>query len=100
MEFRRVLFRSAGAKLNNEIVGKPATWIAEQAGFTVPEETNILVAEVSEVGPNEPLTREKLSPVLALLKSETTEDGIQKDAQMVELFGLCHSAEIHTQYKE
>ncbi|MFV8291163.1 bifunctional acetaldehyde-CoA/alcohol dehydrogenase [Aerococcus viridans] len=90
----------AGAKLNSEIVGKPATWIAEQAGFTVPEETNILVAEVSEVGPNEPLTREKLSPVLALLKSETTEDGIQKAAQMVEFFGLGHSAAIHTQNQE
>src|SRR5699024_1968241 len=32
----------ADAKLNADIVGKPATWIAEQAGFTVPEGTNIL----------------------------------------------------------
>ncbi|MDK7326440.1 hypothetical protein, partial [Lactobacillus mulieris] len=35
----------AGAKLNPNIVGKPATWIAEQAGFKVPEGTNILAAE-------------------------------------------------------
>ena len=35
----------AGAKLNANIVGKPAAWIAEQAGFTVPEGTNILAAE-------------------------------------------------------
>ena len=38
----------AGAKLNADIVGKPATWIAEQAGFTVPEGTNILAAECKE----------------------------------------------------
>ena len=26
-----------GAKLNSAVVGKPAAWIAEQAGFKVPE---------------------------------------------------------------
>ena len=48
----------AEGKLNADIVGKPAAWIAEQAGFSVPEGTNILAAEVAEVGPKEPLTRE------------------------------------------
>ncbi len=86
----------ADAKLNADIVGKPATWIAEQAGFTVPEGTNILAAEVSEVGPNEPLTREKLSPVIAILKSEDQADGLKKACQMVEFNGLGHSAAIHT----
>ena len=86
----------AGAKLNANIVGKPAAWIAEQAGFSVPEGTNILAAECSEVGEKEPLTREKLSPVLAILKSESREDGIEKARQMVEFNGLGHSAAIHT----
>ena len=84
------------ASLNADIVGKPATWIAEQAGFKVPEETVILAAEVSEVGENEPLTREKLSPVIAVLKAETTEDGLDKAAAMVNFNGLGHSAAIHT----
>src|SRR5699024_5853991 len=44
-------------------------------------------------------TRKTISS-LALLKSETTEDGIQKAAQMVEFFGLGHSAAIHTQNQE
>ena len=90
----------AGAKLNADIVGKPATWIAEQAGFTVPEGTNILAAECKEVGENEPLTREKLSPVIAVLKSESREDGITKARQMVEFNGLGHSAAIHTADEE
>ena len=84
------------AKLNAAMVGKSASWIAEQAGFTVPENTVILVAECKEVGPNEPLTREKLSPVLAILKAETTEDGMKMSEQMVEFNGLGHSAAIHT----
>lgn len=88
------------AKLNSDIVGRSASWIAEQAGFTVPEGTNILAAEVSEVGPNEPLTREKLSPVLAVLKAKSTDQGIELAKQMVEFHGLGHSAAIHTASEE
>lgn len=86
----------AGVKLNANVVGKPATWIAEQAGFTVPPRTNILLAECKEVGEKEPLTREKLSPVLALVKATSREDGLKKAEQMVEFHGLGHSAAIHT----
>ncbi|QEH47852.1 bifunctional acetaldehyde-CoA/alcohol dehydrogenase [Aggregatibacter actinomycetemcomitans] len=85
-----------GAKLHANVVGKPAAWIAEQAGFKVPPRTNILLAECKEVGEKEPLTREKLSPVLALIKSTSREDGLEKAEQMVEFHGLGHSAAIHT----
>lgn len=88
------------AQLNSDIVGRSASWIAEQAGFSVPEGTNILAAEVSEVGPNEPLTREKLSPVLAVLKAKSTDQGIELAKQMVEFHGLGHSAAIHTASEE
>mgnify|MGYP000723836482 FL=1 len=90
----------AGAKLNANVVGKPAAWIAEQAGFTVPAKTNILVAECEEVGEKEPLTREKLSPVLALLKSHSREEGLDMAEAMVEFHGLGHSAAIHTKDAE
>ena len=90
----------AGAKLNSVIVGKPATEIAKLAGFEVPKGTVILAAECSEVGVKEPLTREKLSPVLAVLKSSSTKDGIEKARQMVEFKGLGHTAAIHTQNEE
>ncbi|AUI66950.1 MULTISPECIES: bifunctional acetaldehyde-CoA/alcohol dehydrogenase [Glaesserella] len=90
----------SGAKLNSAVVGKPAAWIAEQAGFSVPQNTNILLAECKEVGEIEPLTREKLSPVLALLKSDSTEHGLALSEAMVNFHGLGHSAAIHTQNKE
>ena len=83
--------------VNPNVVGKPATWIAEQAGITVPADTQVILAECTSVGPDEPLTREKLSPVLAVLKAMDTEDGLNKSAQMVEFNGLGHSAAIHTQ---
>ena len=86
----------ANAKLNPTIVGKPATLIAKEAGFEVPANTVIIAVECKEVGVNEPLTREKLSPVLAILKSNSTEEGVQLAKQMVEFNGLGHSAAIHT----
>ncbi|MFJ2774182.1 bifunctional acetaldehyde-CoA/alcohol dehydrogenase [Streptomyces sp. NPDC087300] len=87
----------SGAKLNASVVGKSPRWIAEQAGFEVPDGTSIIVAECAEVGEGEPLTREKLSPILAALKAEDTAHGLELSARMVEFHGLGHSAAIHTE---
>ncbi len=84
------------AKLNPVIVGKSASFIAHEAGFEVPKNTVILCVACKKVGVDEPLTREKLSPVLAVLKSNTIEEGIELSKQMVEFNGLGHSAAIHT----
>ena len=84
------------AKLNPTIVGKAATLIAKEAGFEVPANTVIIAVECKKVGVDEPLTREKLSPVLAIIKSNSTEEGVELAKQMVEFNGLGHSAAIHT----
>ncbi len=84
------------ARLNGNVAGKSAYWIAQQAGFEVDPDTSILIAECKEVGPNEPLTREKLSPVLAMLKAKDVKDGIDKAEAMVMFNGTGHSAAIHT----
>src|SRR5690554_4567733 len=89
-----------GHKLNPYVVGKSAYHIAELAGFKVPMDTNILLVECQSVGPEEPLTREKLSPVLAVLKSNDHVGGINLAKKMVELDGLGHSAVIHSENKE
>lgn len=84
-----------GARLNPDVVGKSPQWIAAAAGFEVPEGTSIIMVEVSGVGEHEPLTREKLCPVLAVLRAESTEQGMLMAEQMVEFHGLGHSAAIH-----
>ncbi|WP_431804024.1 bifunctional acetaldehyde-CoA/alcohol dehydrogenase [Microbacterium sp. bgisy203] len=86
----------AGAKLNPTVVGQSPQWIAEQAGFTVPEDTSIILADVSSVGPQEPLTREKLAPVLAVLRASSPAEGIDLARQMVDFDGLGHSGAIHS----
>ena len=86
-----------GARLNAAVVGRSPQWIAEQAGFSVPADTSIILVEVDGVGPAQPLTREKLCPVLAVLRADGREEGMRMAEQMVELDGLGHSAAIHTQ---
>lgn len=85
-----------GKNLNGTIVGKSAQTIAKLAGFDVSERTNILLVECMEVGEKEPLTREKLSPVLAVIKAKSEVEGIKFAKEMVEFNGLGHSAVIHT----
>lgn len=82
--------------VNPDVVGKPAAWIAKQAGVTVPDNTKILLARLADVGPEYPLSREKLSPVLAYYVVEGKEEGFDKALKMLKLGGLGHSAVIHS----
>ena len=90
----------AGAKLNAAMVGMKAEWIAKEAGIKVPEKTGLLLVELNEIGESEPLTREKLAPILPIIKVHSTEEGIAKSAQTVEFDGLGHTAAIHTHDKD
>ncbi|MBR6913700.1 MAG: bifunctional acetaldehyde-CoA/alcohol dehydrogenase [Treponema sp.] len=84
------------AKLNPDVVGMNPVVLAKNAGFDIPARTSIILAECKDVGPQECLTREKLSPVLAVLKASSTEDGLNKAKGFVTFNGLGHSAAIHT----
>lgn len=65
-----------GCTLNPDIVGRSAVEIAGMAGITVPANTQILVARQDGVGPDYPLSREKLSPVLAFYEVTDHREGI------------------------
>lgn len=82
--------------VNSAVVGKPASWIAEQAGVKVPGKTKILIALLPDVGPEYPLSREKLSPVLAYFKVKDWHQGFEYAQKMLNLGGLGHSAVIHS----
>ncbi|MFF6995508.1 bifunctional acetaldehyde-CoA/alcohol dehydrogenase [Streptomyces sp. NPDC008313] len=84
-------------KVNAAAVGQSPAWIAEQAGFRVPEGTSVILVEAGRVGPDEPLTREKLCPVLAVLRAEDEQRGFDLAADMVAFHGQGHSAVIHTE---
>ncbi|HAP4226813.1 TPA: bifunctional acetaldehyde-CoA/alcohol dehydrogenase [Enterococcus faecalis] len=86
--------------VNPAIVGNSAEKIAELAGISVPKGTKILVAELEGAGPEYPLSREKLSPVLPMMKSNNAEHAFELCEAMLNLGGLGHTAVIHTEDEE
>ncbi|MFD5259226.1 bifunctional acetaldehyde-CoA/alcohol dehydrogenase [Streptomyces bobili] len=84
-------------KVNAAAVGQSPAWIAEQAGFAVPRHTSLILVEADRVGPDEPLTREKLCPVLAVLRAGDERHGFDLAADMVAFHGQGHSAVVHTE---
>ncbi|MBO4537598.1 MAG: iron-containing alcohol dehydrogenase, partial [Erysipelotrichaceae bacterium] len=83
------------ARLNPAVAGKSPVWLAQQAGFEIPADTSIIAVECRTVGEKEPLSREKLSPVLAFFKVKDEKEGFEKAEAMVRFNGLGHSAVIH-----
>lgn len=92
-----VVMNEAKTAVNPKVVGHHAREIAEWAGITVPAETKMLIVELEGVGPDYPLSREKLSPVLAMVKANSTKHGFELCEGMLNLGGLGHTAVIHTE---
>ena len=83
--------------VNSKIVGMKPVAIAEMAGIRIPAETRVIAAEIEGVGPEFPLSREKLSPVLGVLKARDSKQGIELADKMLNFGGLGHSAVLHAQ---
>lgn len=81
--------------LNAKIVGQKAHKIAELAGVSVPENTKILIGEVESVDLSEEFAHEKLSPVLAMYKSSSFDDALEKAYRLIEDGGLGHTSSLY-----
>ncbi len=82
--------------LNAEIVGQPVQKLAKLAGFSLPEDTRVIIGEVEQVGKDEPFAFEKLSPILAMYRAKDYEDAVEKAEQLVEFGGRGHTAVLYT----
>ncbi len=91
-KLRKTLFINGA--LNAKIVGQPAPVIAEMAGITVPEDTKILIGEVSKIE-DEEFAKEKLSPVLGLFKVESFDEAVNFADKLVKNGGLGHTSSIY-----
>ena len=80
---------------NPEIVGKPAPYIAEKAGLKVPPDTRALLAPLTGVGRDFPLSIEKLSPVLAFYVVKDWHEGCERVLQLLRYGGTGHTMGIH-----
>ena len=94
----KLLFKPNGT-LNPDIVGKPATKLAEMAGFSVPQGTKILVAREQEAGPTRPYSMEKLCPVLAFFVMDNEDAVLEKAIEVLTHEGSGHTFAMHAEDK-
>ena len=81
--------------LNAKIVGQKAHTIAELSGVKVPEDTKILIGEVTSVSLDEEFAHEKLSPVLAMYKAKDFSDALDKAERLVADGGFGHTSSLY-----
>lgn len=99
-QLEKLVTSDGTCSLNPDIVGQPATFIAKTAGISVPENTKVLIAQLTGVGPDYPLSREKLSPVLAYYEADDLEQAFKLCSEMISFGGMGHTAVIHSQNEE
>jgi acetaldehyde dehydrogenase (acetylating) len=85
---------------NPKLVGKPATVLAEQAGFSVSPKTRALIAELRGVGRDYPLSIEKLCPVLSYYVVGDWREGCERCIQILRYGGMGHTMSIHSRNDE
>jgi acetaldehyde dehydrogenase (acetylating) len=92
---RTLLFKPDGG-INAETVGKSPQVLAGMAGVSVPASARILVARLSKIGREEPLSREKLTTVLSWYEVDGWQQGCDRCIEMIYFGGRGHSVMMHT----
>ena len=85
---------------NPALVGKPAPFIAEQVGLKVPGGTRVLIAPLTGVGRDYPLSIEKLAPILSWYVVKDWHEGCERCIQILRYGGMGHTMSIHSKNEE
>lgn len=96
-QLQAAMWPDGGEVPSGKVVAKPASHIAELAGFAIPDDRTFLVVDETGVGPDHPFSGEKLSVVLAFYRYE---GDVAAAADLVNAItgyqGLGHTCGIHT----
>ena len=85
---------------NPKLVGKSAAIIAQAASVDVPLDTRVLIAELTGVGRDYPLSIEKLCPVLSFYVVQDWQEGCERCKQILRYGGMGHTMSIHSKNEE
>ena len=91
---RNFIFHQRG--FNVECIGRDASWIAKECGIRAPNNCKVLITPIDKIGIEEPLSQEKLCPVLAMHVAKSVSQAITQAKAVLRLAGAGHSAAIHT----
>jgi acetaldehyde dehydrogenase (acetylating) len=95
----KVLFRPGTTSMSAKFVGRTPQVIAKAAGITIPEGTKVLIGAQGGVGPEYPLSYEKLTTVLAFYVVEDWEEACQLSIKLLQ-HGIGHTMSLHTNSRE
>ena len=85
---------------NPALVGRAAIQIAEKVGITVPQGTRALIAPLTGVGRDHPLSIEKLCPVLSWYVVKDWREGCERCIQILRYGGMGHTMSIHSKNED
>ncbi|TYB83613.1 aldehyde dehydrogenase family protein [Oceaniovalibus sp. ACAM 378] len=87
-----------GGHLNRDVIAKDADVLIDRLGLagTVPDDTKFIVVETDGIGPEHPLSGEKLSLVAALYRARDYDDAVAITARVLAHQGAGHSIGLHT----
>jgi acetaldehyde dehydrogenase (acetylating) len=85
---------------NPALVGKSALFIAGKAGISAPPGTTVLIAPLTGVGRDFPLSIEKLCPVLSWYVVKDWREGCERCIQILRYGGMGHTMSIHSKNED
>ena len=94
----KLLLRPDGS-INPQVVGKTAVQLAQMAGFSVGENTRVLIAHETQAGPTRPYSREKLCPVLAFFVEKSEDSVLRRAIEVLSQEGAGHTFSMHAKDK-
>lgn len=85
-------------KLTNKLLAKDIDVVLEATGFddVAPQDTRFLVAPQDAIGPDHPMTGEKMSRFLALHRAGDFEEALEKAVAIQSFQGAGHSLGLHS----
>ncbi len=92
----KLLFKADGHTMNGKFVGKAAQYIADAAGFNVPQGTKVLIGEQGGVGKGYSLSYEKLTTVLGFYVVKNWQEACDLSIKLLQN-GIGHTMSLHTE---
>jgi sulfoacetaldehyde dehydrogenase len=94
-KFQAVLW--VDGHINAKVVAQTPQFIADFAGFTIPEETQFLIIPETGTGPDHPFSGEKMTVSMALYRAKDIDEAIALTNRIQAYQGQGHSCGIYSQ---
>lgn len=86
-----------GREIDAEYIGRPAVWLAQQAGFSVPPGTQVLISEKRYIADRNPYAKELRCPVLVFYIENDWMNACERCMNLLVQESKGHTLVIHSQ---